>query len=121
MNKARAVSLLSKRGRRYYGDFRGFRKVGGRYEALRPPGERCGTMDRDVAMKLLTDRVAQLEMRRRDKYLLGRTKTATLADYTIHHLRVKARSGRVRYETIGNNHRELGLFMKFVGADREIE
>ncbi len=61
MNRARAVSLLSKRGRRYYGDFRGFRKVGGRYEALKPPGERCGTTDREIAMKLLADRIAQLE------------------------------------------------------------
>ena len=121
MNKARAVSLLSKRGQRYYGDFRGFRKVGGRYEALKPPGERCGTMDRDVAMKLLTDRVAHLEERRRDKYLLGRTKTATLADYTIHHLRVKARSGKVRYETVAVHHRELALFMSQVGADRPLE
>ena len=121
MNRARAVSLLSKRGRRYYGDFRGFRKVGGRYEALKPPGERCGTTDREVAMKLLADRIAQLEQRRRDRYLLGRTKSATLAEYSVHHLRVKARSGKVRYETVAGNHRALGMFMDRVGADRPLE
>ena len=95
--------------------------MGGRYEALRPPGERCGTTDREIAMKLLADRIAQLEERRRDRYLLGRTKSATLAEYSVHHLRVKARSGKVRYETVAGNHRTLSLFMDRVGADRPLE
>jgi integrase len=95
--------------------------VGGRYEALKPPGERWGTTDREIAVKLLADRIVQLEQRRRDRYLLGRTNSATLAEYSVHHLRVKARSGNVRYETVAGNHRALGVFMDRVGADRPLE
>ena len=76
---------------------------------------------RDFGYTALADRIAQLEERRRDRYLLGRTKSATLAEYSVHHLRVKARSGRVRYETVAGNHRTLSLFMDRVGADRPLE
>ena len=44
-----------------------------------------------------------------------------LAEYSVHHLRVKARSGEGRYETVAGNHRALGMFMDRVGADRPLE
>ena len=119
--KARAVTLLRRRGRRYYADLRGFRESGGRYEALALPGQRYGTTDRDVAIKLLADRIAELERLRRDRYLLGRAKCATSAEYAPHHLREKARTGKVRDVTVAGNQRELDLFMKVVGADRPLE
>ena len=47
--------------RRAYADLRAFRDVGGGQEALIAPGESSATTDPDIAERLLTDRVAELE------------------------------------------------------------
>ena len=61
--------------------------------ALKPPGERYATTNPDIAIKLLADRLSDLEQRKRDKILFGREKTATIAEYASHHLRLKESTG----------------------------
>ena len=121
MSGRRRGSRIGLRGSRWYGDFREFADVGGGIEALKPPNHHYGTTDRDIAAKLASDRVAELEQLRRNKYLLGRDKTSNLKDYAAHHLRVKARTGRVRYETVAANEQQLRTFVAFIGADRPLE
>ena len=62
-----------------------------------------------------------MEQRRRNKHLLGREKTATLAEYATHHLRAKGRAEKVRYQTVLVNEAQLRVFIAFIGADRPLE
>lgn len=120
--KRRKNGRIALRGRRWYGDFRDFADVGGGIESLKPPGQRYGTTDQDIAAKLAADRVAELEQRRRDKYILGREKEVqSLSEYAAHHLRAKARAGKVRDATIAVCEQQLRVFTEFIGADRPLE
>ena len=119
--RRRKNGRIALRGNRWYGDFREFADVGGRIEALKLPGHGYGTQDRDIAIKLGAERLEQLEQLRRNKHLLGREKTATLAEYATHHLRAKGRADKVRYQTVLVNEQQLRTFITFVGADRPLE
>jgi integrase len=60
--------LMVRRSRRtgktyHYGDFRAFRDVGGRVEALREPGARLATNDEVLAFQLLAERAHELQWR----------------------------------------------------------
>ena len=105
---------------RYYGDFREFANVGGRQEALIARGERRATTDPDVAQKLASDRLQQLERRRRNKTLLGIEREAGLRTFAAHHLREKARSGRVTEEWLEEQQRRLEEAIGFFGAERDL-
>ena len=105
---------------RYYGDFRDFADVGGKQEALIGPGQRRATTDPDVAQKLAMDRILDLERRRRNRALLGIEREAGLRTFAAHHLREKARSGRVTEEWLEEQQRRLEEAISFFGADRDL-
>jgi integrase len=80
--------------RRAYADFRDFGDVGGRREALVAGGTKTATTDPLVAEKLASERLVELQNRRRNKVILGLEQQATLAAFAAHHLVEKQRSGR---------------------------
>jgi hypothetical protein len=82
------------RGRRYWGDFRDYITVGGKLEALVPPGDHLATTDLEVANKLAGERLQELERRKRGKDLFGIQVQTTLREYAAHHLMEKARAGK---------------------------
>ena len=71
---------------RAYGDFRDFADVGGKREALIPPGAVRATSDPDIAHRLLADRLSELEERRRHRILLGVPRQGKLAEFAQYHL-----------------------------------
>ena len=104
-----------------YGDFRDFADVGGRREALKPAGMRVPTTDPDVAAKLSTDRVADLETMRRNQGLFGQTIVERgLAEYAAHHLEEKARSGRVTEDHLAISEHYLGRAVEFFRGGRPL-
>lgn len=105
---------------RYYGDFRDFADVGGKQEALIARGERRATTDADIAQKLTSDRLQELERRRRNKALLGIEREAGLRTFAAHHLREKARSGRITEDWLEEQQRRLEEAVAFFGADRDL-
>lgn len=106
--------------RRAYADLRAFRDVGGGQEALVAPGESSATTDQDIAERLLTDRVAELEQRRRNRTLLGIEREATLQDFASYHLVEKAKSGRVTAAWLEQTERQLRVAVAFFGAGRDV-
>jgi integrase len=82
------------RSGRAYGDFR---DLGGGREALKAPGDKLATTDPDVAAKLASDRVAELEEQKRNRGLgITPNDTATtLKAYAAYHLLEKAKAGKV--------------------------
>lgn len=91
MARRGVTSRLYRRGDRWWADLRAYSDVGGGREPLKVPGTSAATTDRDVAQKLLTERIQQLEAARRNKGLLGYTYAETVHDYADYHLRKKAR------------------------------
>jgi integrase len=71
---------------RYYGDFREFKDVGGKREALKPLGAKRATTDRKLAMELITARIAELEGMRRRRQRGEPLRDAHLAEYSVYHL-----------------------------------
>ena len=104
-----------------YGDFRDFADVGGRREALKPAGMRVPTTDPDVAAKLSTDRVADLETMRRNQGLFGQTIVERgLAEYAAHHLEEKARSGSVTEGHLAISEHYLRRAVEFFRGERAL-
>lgn len=103
---------------RAYGDFR---DLGGRREPLVPRGEKLATTDPDIADKLASDRVTQLEARRRAKTILGLEDQASLGPYAQHHLEQKALAGKVTDKTLGTAERHLEKAVEFFGTDRLLD
>src|SRR5688572_25546886 len=97
MAKKRSRIYWRERGgeRRAYGDFRDFADVGGGQEALRPGPKQPATTDPDIAAQLASDRVKELEARRRNKALLGVEREATLEAFGAVHLLAKKKAGKV--------------------------
>ena len=109
------------RNEKAYGDFRDFADVGGKREALKPSGMRVPTTDPDVAAKLSSDRVTELEAMRRDKGLFGETvEERGLAEYAAHHLQEKARSGRVTEGHLAVSENYLRRAVEFFGEARAL-
>lgn len=116
-----AASILYLRNGRYYADLRGY---GGKQEAMIPPGAGRATQDRQVAQKLLAERLQGLrdEKRRRDQgYLEGRATDATLASFAAEHLVKKARGGRATTDWLAMHELILKRAIAFFGAGRPLE
>ena len=75
-------------GTRYYGNFK--HVGGGECERLIAPGETMATRDRDIAAKLYSDRVAELERASRGLQLLGAGSVTDIDDYVERHLKAMA-------------------------------
>ena len=109
------------RGDKAYGDFRDFADVGGRREALKPEGLRFPTTDPDMATELVTQRVRELELKRRNKVLLGvDIEERGLAAFAAYHLETKAREGEVTQRWLVEMERHLRAAVEYFGADRTL-
>lgn len=75
-------------GSRYYGNFK--HVGGGECERLIAPEETLATRDRDVAAKLYSERVAELERGKRGLQLLGAGAVKELSPYIDRHLKAMA-------------------------------
>ena len=106
--------------RRAYGDFRDFSDVGGGREALVPPGTRSATTDFDLATELAAQRVRELEEKRRNKSLLGVEREAGLGWFAAHHLREKAKAGKVTDGWLGDTEMQLRRAITFFGSERDL-
>ena len=98
---------------RYYADFRDFADVGGRQEALIPPGERRATTDPDIAAALMAERLKELQAKRQNKVLLGITKEAKFGAYAAYHLVEKKRSGAVTDKWLSQQQNYLEAAIRF--------
>ena len=107
--------------RRAYGDFRDYGDVGGRREPLIPLGERQATTDHDVATKLASERLVELEAARRRRALTGRAEVATLADQASAYLVARKRSGSVTEACLAACQVFLERATAFFGADKPME
>ncbi len=105
--------------RRAYGDFRDYADVGGKLEALVPPGEKLATSDADTAQAIAAARVRQLDGLRRGRMLHGMVKTTTLAKATQLHLIAKAQSGQYTTEWLGRLEAYLRRVLGILGHDRD--
>jgi integrase len=113
-------SRLFRRGDRWWADLRAFNDVGGRREPLVAQGQRVATTDRTVAEPLLSDRLKELQERRRNRSLLGYEGTEGLAEHAAEHLKKKARSGRFTVRWLQSSEHHLRRAMDFFGADRHL-
>lgn len=102
---------------RAYGDFR---DLGGKREALVPPGKTRATSDPDVAAKLVADRVAELTRQDRENALLGLKGRKRLGPFAAEHLIWKAKTD-VTEKTIATAERHLRLAVEILGADRWLD
>ena len=80
---------------RAFGDRRDFADVGGKREALVIVGAKTATTDSVIAESLAAEQFARLQLRRRNKIILGIARRANLAEFASHHLVEKQRSGGV--------------------------
>lgn len=112
-----------KRGgaRRAYGDFRDFSDVGGKREPLISLGERLATTDPDVATKLVSERLNELEAARRRRALTGRADIATLAEQAAAYLVARKRAGVVTTAWLAACQGFLERATAFFGADKPLE
>ncbi len=143
--RTRPSGRLYRKRDRWYADFSDYRDVGGRLEALVPPGARPrrATTDRDVASVLLARRLAELETARKEGRPARAARTrravltggavsdgaaaeaedepdASLAAYARHHLVEKKRSRRVTDGQIANAEHALRRAVGYFGADRPL-
>lgn len=120
MTKRRGRIYWRERGgeRRAYGDFRDFSDVGGGREALKARGAGSATTDPDIAAEIASQRVKELEARRRNRNLLGVEKEATLEAFAAHHLIAKARAGSNSERWMVQTERLLGEALEFFGKDQ---
>jgi integrase len=116
MSKRKKNGRVYWRGERAWGDFREYSDVGGGLEALRPAGERFATRDADVAMKLASARVEDLETRRRSKSLLGLEAPAELARFAAYYLERRARTGNGSERWLAQVEKHLTQAAMFFGA-----
>lgn len=107
------------KGVRWYGDFR---DLGGKLEALidREHGERLATTDPDVADKLVTQRVKDLEKIKRGIGLIGRGREEALGPFAQHHLERKRKDGEATDWTLGGVQRCLERAVEFFGTGRPL-
>ncbi len=107
--------------RRAYGDFRDYGDVGGRREPLIPLGSRLATTDHDVATKLATERLAELEGARRRRALTGRAEIATFAEQAAAYLVARKRAGSVTVPWLAACQGFLERATAFFGAEKPLE
>ncbi|MDQ3556203.1 MAG: site-specific integrase [Gemmatimonadota bacterium] len=119
MPAKRTSRVYSKNGR-FYGDFRDYADVGGKLEALKPPGSHGATTDADIATKLAAARVKDLEDRRRRRHLSGTEQQSTLGAYAERHLELKDESGKVTRDHLEATEHHLRAAVEFFGIDRDL-
>lgn len=107
--------------KRAYADFRDYADVGGRQEALIPPGERRATSDPDIAAVLVVARLEELQERRKNKVLLGLEHETDLGSYVVHHLIEKKKARRVTTAWVADLEQRLKRAITFFegGGQRE--
>jgi hypothetical protein len=76
---------------KYDGDFRDYTVVGSGIEALKPAGSKWATTDPDVATRLITQRLQQLEKSKRSLDVLGLRETG-FTESLAHHADPKAQT-----------------------------
>ncbi len=81
---------------RWYADFRRFADVGGRQEALIPPGDTAATTDYSEAVQLALDRVRYLRGLHGGTRVLAASPQVSVGAFVRSHLRAEARSHRLR-------------------------
>ena len=102
--------LYYRDGRGWYADLRDFADVGGKLQAVIPPGKSHPTGDRDEASALVSQRLAELQDRREHGAGAG---NPTLRDYARRHLELK-RASRGRAEsTITRDAYALERFLEY--------
>jgi integrase len=107
--------------RRAYADFRDFADVGGRREALIPPGGSRATDDPVVAEALVGERLKTLQNRRRNKGLgLTARESGSLGEFAQYHLEEKAEEGRVEETWIARAELHLETAVEFFGVERDV-
>jgi hypothetical protein len=108
--------------RRAYFDGRDFQDVGGKLEPLVAAGERMATTDPDVAMRLASDRLEQLEAaRKRRAFNGGRAVETQLAAFARLHLIAKKRAGKVTDQWLAMAELSLDRAVAYFGAMRELD
>lgn len=105
--------------RRAYGDFRDYADVGGRQEALVPPGAARATTGRSEAEALYARRLAQLSDRRIRGIADVPPRTA-LGVFARDHLLARARAAKVTTEWLEANEHMLERAVQHFGAEREL-
>ena len=106
--------IYTRRGGRFYADFRDFAAVGGRQEALKPPGSNRATTDPEEASRLAERRMAELEALRVTP-ASQRQLPRTLAAYGEHHVRALRTEDRVTEQWLENIGRHLAAARGFFG------
>ena len=106
--------IYTRRGGRFYADFRDFAAVGGRQEALKPPGFTRATVDPEEARRLAERRMAELEALRVTP-ASRRQLPRTLAAYGEHHVRALRTEDRVTEQWLENIGRHLAAAREFFG------
>lgn len=103
--------------RRAYADLR---DLGEGRIALKPKGEEQATTDPDIAQALLAEKLKEIRAQRRDRVLLGVERTAELGAFATHHLKMKARSGRVVKQHLAQQQKYLERACDFLGTGRGV-
>lgn len=88
MARSNDVQRIYAKGKHYYADLRDFADVGGKQEALIPPGKRFATKDYDLAIDLMRLRLNELKLAREGKTPTQRG-DPRLDDYAREHLEAK--------------------------------
>ncbi len=108
--------------RRAYFDGRDYADVGGKLEPLISAGERFATTDLDIATRLASARLGELERaRRRRAFHEGRAVETQLGAFASLHLMAKKKSGLVTDEWLLKTELCLTRAISFFGAERELE
>ena len=104
---------------RYYADFRDFRTVGGKLQALIPSGGACATSDYAVAHALVQKRLAALSAVRavRPSAVRG---ISTLYAFAVHHLERQASHGKAEPQWLASAQLHLTRAVEFFGAHTDL-
>ncbi len=127
MPRKRKSRMYLMRGR-YYADFRDFADVDGKREALIPARETTATADPDLAARLMTDRLEELERKREERrqgvkaraFGIDANPGDTLARYAARHLELKARDGEAVPVWLTQAQRHLEAAVAYFGAHADL-
>lgn len=106
-------------GRRAFADFRAYADVGGGREALSEPGHKWGTTDQEIARRLFSERLQELQELRQGRVLGESGRTTTLKALAADHLVKKKRAGRTSDSHLFDLESRLRAAIAFFGASRD--
>ncbi len=110
--RRRRDRLYHREGRGWYGDFRDFADVGGKREAMTPPGSQNPTEDRDEASVLAAQRLEELKDRRERG---AGAANPTLRDFGRRHLELKRVSRGRAESTVKRDAYSIQRLLEFFG------